>query len=1030
MHQPTPFSSPRHRIVGRSESGGAGRSPRFLCLFAIFAQFAVIALLSFSTLSAQLVQNGSFEAITPASAPTPGWSYSGPYPYALPGVGGPWYTYLGSTDVFWGPTYTPSNFMTSWSSPLTPFHGRNYAGISTGRFWGVFGSEVLAGTLSPVTGAGIYTVRARFAMGSARNQPSFIKVSLFKASAPTTNITIGYQLVNTTAWTLFSRNVTLPASPTYDRIRIEGVDSLPNNWGAYCFIDSVDVDRASVSPCDYLKAHVTYNPSSAGSNGCCWNLFIDNALPTWLPPIYQIRLTSVAPNSLSGPVTNGPGLTSVTTLPYTATWRETSTGPIPTGSGQFIGTYCLNAVTIPQKQIIDFLDQQGRIVCEDTLFTDCRQEPPRPCMDIAVSGILCGPLDAAGNRTYTFNMNLNIYNLLSGYVRFTSPQGTVSPMFVGVPPYTQVIPMTFTDIPPVDGHVCIYAEHHAYFKNKDSIVCRDTVCFDLPHCADDCCKNFIKRFGNISMSVSNGNVSLKGCVTAGAGQIKRFSATIVAAQLRSKCGVAAAGPWTRIFGDITGGTLTTTPALPFTLAPPTMTFSREAIWGGPANPYCVSMYPGCAPFSLSMIFPNPPTGFNCIDTLRFSIRYSFTDCNCLTCDTVITYQAIRRYIPIIWDGGGVVDHADAGGISSAYHLANSGLLNITMSSDTRGTLSVTLPHSPEGTDPIRIVGMKLRPEGVGINALTQSGTQNSATIDGNEADISYVLDEGQSMTFDVDYLNGNTDRQIRNLMVFSYMLANQNGQGGDSDTTSGDTTTSDTVVVYATTPSGGGDVVEPTQTSLTDVKTYALHLVASNNLDAAVHGLQLKVNGGATLIAVGPVGNGTTAVLTPGVDQNGNSLVQVDRNTWTIQTVEAQSTLDPIYLTFAGVGNNTVSVDFTTLDENGASVSASSVDISSPMRMAGVGQESAETGSELMPIYPNPSKQTATVEFTLREAGEVTISLRDLNGKEVLRPISGERLQGGDHLLPLRTDALPQGTYVVVLNVGGRIYTRPMTIVR
>jgi hypothetical protein len=206
--------------------------------------------------------------------------------------------------------------------------------------------------------------------------------------------------------------------------------------------------------------------------------------------------------------------------------------------------------------------------------------------------------------------------------------------------------------------------------------------------------------------------------------------------------------------------------------------------------------------------------------------------------------------------------------------------------------------------------------------------------------------------------------------------------------------------------------------------------VASNALGSAVDAVRLHVNGGATLIAVGPVGNGTDAALKSGVDDGGNSVVQVDKDTWTVENVESGSTLDPIYLTFAGVGDNTVSVDYSTIDASGAAISSGSTEISSPLRVAGVDPQSAEAGPMLMPVFPNPSTHSATVQFDLQSAAHVSVVIRDVRGAEVLRPIDRQDLGAGRHLVPVDTRRLPAGTYVVVMDADGLTYTRPMTVVR
>jgi hypothetical protein len=125
-----------------------------------------------------------------------------------------------------------------------------------------------------------------------------------------------------------------------------------------------------------------------------------------------------------------------------------------------------------------------------------------------------------------------------------------------------------------------------------------------------------------------------------------------------------------------------------------------------------------------------------------------------------------------------------------------------------------------------------------------------------------------------------------------------------------------------------------------------------------------------------------------------------------------------------------VSVDYATLNDDGSAMSNGTATISSPLRVAGVGNESAETGETLMPIYPNPAAHSATAQFNLRSAGHVSVTVRDVRGNEVLRLIDGEQFGAGEHLVPFDTQALPAGTYVVIVNVDGRTLTRPLTIVR
>jgi hypothetical protein len=1026
MQHPTSFPSSGPRHAPGAAPGTAPGIPRKrpIRLIILIAQTLIIMLLGALGARAQLVVNGSFETYNAALAYTPGWSYSGP-PIAFPGVPG-WWALGGSVDVFSG-AYVPCNFMTSGAC-RTPFDGNNYGGISTGTFYGVgFSSESIGVDLVAPISAGNYQIHARIAMGSGRNNPGRVQFWLLSSTTAAPPLVLGSILVNNTNWNLFSQPFTLslPAGYSYDRIKIQGVpDADPaNNIGAYMFIDSVDISGGPPGPCALLAAHMQYAPGgpSGGPNGCCWNLLIDNNLPASMGPIYSVRLTSIAPTTLSGSVTDGPGMTSTSTT-TTATWSTIGGGQIPNGSGQLVGGFCLNAGTPPQKQIVEFLDADGTTLCTDTLWTDC-QQTWQDCMDLSIEGLHCGPIDADGNRTYPFTLNVNVLSPVSGssYVSFYSPQGSVAPSLMTLPPYSNSIPLVLTDLPPTDSHACIYVEYHLFTATFDSVICRDTICFDLPQCAEDCCSGFAKAFEWSRLTSSNGNVWVAGCVSAGPNQIKRFSATIVAAQIRRSCVKGGVGAWFSVAGDFTTGSLSAALGPPQFV--PTMAFSREIVWGGSNYPTCVSFNP-CVPFTLQMAFPLPPTTSDCVDSLRFAVRYSFTDCNCVTCDTIVYYQLARTYIPKPWDGGKPAEPDPPHGPNDYPHLTpNPGLLNLTMSSETDGVLAVSLPPLRHDDQPaIRIVGMTLRPVGVPLTSMTEHETDNSATLDGTGGTISYLLDQGETKLFDVTYTNDDHEGHIRNFMLFRYVMP--------GDTAHPDTLTSDTVELYTTPPDAGGDVVENMESSTADVRTFALHMVASNNIGSAVAALRVHVNGDAKLIAVGPIGNGTDARLSSGADGDGNTVVQVDKNTWTVENVDAGSTLAPIYLTFAGVGRDAVTVDYATEAEDGSALTTGTADIASPLRVAGLERESGQMGAALMPLYPNPAAHSATAQFSLHDAGQVSIAVRDVRGNEMLRLIDGQQLGAGEHLVPFDTRSLPAGTYVVVLSVDGRVFTRPLTIVR
>ncbi|MAQ94343.1 MAG: cellulase [Rhodothermaceae bacterium] len=97
------------------------------------------------------------------------------------------------------------------------------------------------------------------------------------------------------------------------------------------------------------------------------------------------------------------------------------------------------------------------------------------------------------------------------------------------------------------------------------------------------------------------------------------------------------------------------------------------------------------------------------------------------------------------------------------------------------------------------------------------------------------------------------------------------------------------------------------------------------------------------------------------------------------------------------------------------------------------GPVDAEPGAEAvdlgLSVSPNPAAGPATVRFRLDEAGDVTVRLVDLLGREVRRAHSGP-LAAGPHTVALAAAGLPAGVYVVHLGTPTGAASRALTLVR
>ena len=90
------------------------------------------------------------------------------------------------------------------------------------------------------------------------------------------------------------------------------------------------------------------------------------------------------------------------------------------------------------------------------------------------------------------------------------------------------------------------------------------------------------------------------------------------------------------------------------------------------------------------------------------------------------------------------------------------------------------------------------------------------------------------------------------------------------------------------------------------------------------------------------------------------------------------------------------------------------------IRVVGVDAEPATPlAVELAPrVEPNPFAAAATVRFRLRHPGHVVITVHDVTGREVARPLDAERA-AGEQTARFEGSGLPAGVYLVRLHAGG-----------
>lgn len=94
-----------------------------------------------------------------------------------------------------------------------------------------------------------------------------------------------------------------------------------------------------------------------------------------------------------------------------------------------------------------------------------------------------------------------------------------------------------------------------------------------------------------------------------------------------------------------------------------------------------------------------------------------------------------------------------------------------------------------------------------------------------------------------------------------------------------------------------------------------------------------------------------------------------------------------------------------------------------------VGVNEQNTNVLSLSNIPNPATDNTTIHYELKEAGDVSISVVDITGKEVFAQSQGVKVQG-NHQMKLDVSALNAGMYFYTLTAGNYKMTSKMSVVK
>ncbi|MGN8225840.1 T9SS type A sorting domain-containing protein [Gracilimonas sp. BCB1] len=86
-------------------------------------------------------------------------------------------------------------------------------------------------------------------------------------------------------------------------------------------------------------------------------------------------------------------------------------------------------------------------------------------------------------------------------------------------------------------------------------------------------------------------------------------------------------------------------------------------------------------------------------------------------------------------------------------------------------------------------------------------------------------------------------------------------------------------------------------------------------------------------------------------------------------------------------------------------------------------------GFSLEQNYPNPFNPTTNIEYTINQAGPVTLKVYDMTGREVATLVNA-RMSAGEHVVSFDASNLSSGVYIYSLQANGVRLTNKMTLIK
>ncbi len=119
------------------------------------------------------------------------------------------------------------------------------------------------------------------------------------------------------------------------------------------------------------------------------------------------------------------------------------------------------------------------------------------------------------------------------------------------------------------------------------------------------------------------------------------------------------------------------------------------------------------------------------------------------------------------------------------------------------------------------------------------------------------------------------------------------------------------------------------------------------------------------------------------------------------------------------LSNENATITYFTMPEENVEISASYKNIVSVQN---------KENHHALKIYPNPAKETLTLEFTIKEKSDIQIRVFDLSGREMGIKVNKKQVNPGNHQFLLPVLGLKQGSYVLKMKINDTLLTESLNV--